>query len=389
MIDFSLIAQIGIRRLLLPLAIVASMGVASQMAVTGESSTRIKREPFGTMPDQRQVDLYSLTNQSGMEVRIMTYGGAIVSLRVPDRAGRIGDVVLGYDRLDGYLENNPYFGGIIGRYGNRIAKGRFSLNGREYVLARNNGANHLHGGVKGFDRAVWKAKETSSPEGARLELNYVSKDGEEGYPGNLSVTVAYTLSDRNELKIQYAATTDKDTVVNLTSHSYFNLAGGGTILNHELLINGSRFTPVDQGLIPTGELRRVKGTPMDFTRPTPIGSRIDEQDEQLVFGKGYDHNWVLDHTGSVTALAARLYDPGTGRVLEIHTTEPGLQFYSGNFLDGSITGKGSQVYHKRHGLCLEPQHFPDSPNKPGFPSTVLRRGRKYASTTVYKFSVTE
>lgn len=357
------------------------------MSLTSESSTSIKREPFGRTPDGRQVDLYRLTNETGMEVRIMTYGGAIVSLRVPDRNGRIGDVVLGYDRLDGYLKNNPYFGGIIGRYGNRIAKGRFSLNGRDYRLAQNDGSNHLHGGVKGFDRVLWKATEARATEGASLELNYLSRDGEEGYPGNLSVTVVYTLNDRNELKIQYSATTDKDTVVNFTSHSYFNLAGEGSILNHELMINGDRFTPVDQGLIPTGELRSVKGTPLDFTRPTPIGSRINVQDQQVIFGKGYDHNWVLNHSGSTLGLAARLYEPVTGRVLEVHTTEPGIQFYSGNFLDGSITGKGPQVYRKRYGLCLEPQHFPDSPNKPAFPSTVLKRGRKYASTTVYKFSV--
>ena len=292
--------------------------------------------------------------------------------------------MLGFDAPEGYLKNNtPYFGAVIGRYGNRIAKGRFSLNGREYRLALNNGENHLHGGIKGFDKVVWGAREVK--RGPALALNYVSKDGEEGYPGNLSVSVVYTLTDNNELKIEYSATADKTTILNLTNHTYFNLAGEGSILNHEVMINADRFTPVDQGLIPTGELRSVKGTPMDFTQPAAIGARIEQQDEQLLLGKGYDHNFVLNG-GGAPALAARVYEPVSGRVLEVYTTEPGVQFYTGNFLDGSIKGKGGQVYQRRYGFCLETQHFPDSPNKPDFPSTVLKPGEKYATTTIFKFS---
>jgi aldose 1-epimerase len=351
-----------------------------------ETSQTIQRQAFGKTADGQTVDLYTLTNRNGVEAKIMTYGGTVVSLRVPDRNGKLGDVVLGYDSLEGYLKNNPYFGSIIGRYGNRIAGGKFSLNGRQYTLARNNGENHLHGGVKGFDKVVWQAKESNTKDGPSLTLSYVSKDGEEGYPGNLSVTVVYTLTDKNELKIDYAATTDKETVVNLTHHSYFNLAGRGSILDHQLTIHADRFTPVDGGLIPTGELRSVKGTPMDFTRPAAIGARIDQQDEQLILGKGYDHNWVLGSGGGRLAHAATVYEPASGRVMEVHTTEPGLQFYSGNFLDGSITGKGGEVYAKRAGFCLETQHFPDSPNHPNFPSTVLRPGRKYSTTTIYKFT---
>lgn len=332
-----------------------------------------------------QVELYTLTNANGVEARIMTYGGTVVSLKVPDRNGKLGDVVLGYDALDGYLKNNPYFGSIVGRYGNRIGKGRFSLNGKQYSLPKNDGENTLHGGIKGFDKVVWKAKEVNSRTGAGLSLTYLSKDGEEGFPGNLSVTVVYTLTNNNELKIDYSATTDKTTVVNLTHHSYFNLAGEGDILEHELMINAGRFTTVDSGLIPTGELRTVKGTPMDFTKSTAIGARIEHKDEQLTLGKGYDHNWVLNQTGSL-ALAARVYEPRSGRVMEVVTTEPGIQFYSGNFLDGSITGKAGQVYKQRYGFCLETQHFPDSPNKPAFPSTVLRPGQRYRTTTIYKFS---
>lgn len=356
------------------------------IAMAGQTGTQ--KQLFGKTADGKAVDLYTLTNSNGVEARIMTYGGIVVSLRVPDRNGKLEDVVLGYGNLEGYLKNNsPYFGGIIGRYGNRVAKGRFSLNGREYRLAQNNGENHLHGGIKGFDKVVWKAKEVKSKDGAAVALSYVSKDGEEGYPGNLSVTVVYTLTNNNQLKIDYSATTDKETIVNLTNHSYFNLAGRGSILNHEVMINADRFTPVDQGLIPTGELRSVKGTPMDFTRPTAIGARIEQQDQQLIFGKGYDHNWVLNGGGGKLALAASVYEPTTGRVMEVYTTEPGVQFYTGNFLDGSIRGKGGQVYEKRFGLCLETQHFPDSPNKSNFPSTVLRPGGKYTTTTIYKFTV--
>jgi aldose 1-epimerase len=351
-----------------------------------EAMQRIQKQPFGKTADGQAVDLYTLTNANGLEAKIITYGGIVVSLKVPDRNGKLGDVVLGYDRLEGYLKDNAYLGCIVGRYANRIAKGRFTLNGRQYQLAQNNGENHLHGGVGGFDKVVWKAKPVQSKDGPSLSLNYLSKDGEEGYPGNLSVTVVYTLTNKNELKIAYSATTDKDTIVNLTHHSYFNLAGSGSVLNHHLMINADRFTPVDQTLIPTGEIRSVKGTPMDFTAPAVIGARIEQQDEQLKFGRGYDHNWVLNKNGDGLTLAARVYEPESGRVMEVYTTEPGLQFYSGNFLDSSITGKSKQVYQKRFGFCLETQHFPDSPNKPEFPSTVLKPGQKYATTTVYRFS---
>jgi aldose 1-epimerase len=350
------------------------------------TTPEIKKQPFGKTAGQEAVDLYTLTNANGVEARIMTYGGTVVSLKAPDRNGKLADVVLGYESLEGYLKNSPYFGAIIGRYGNRIAKGAFSLNGHQYTLPKNDGENTLHGGIKSFDKVVWKAKEVKNINGVGLSLSYLSKDGEEGFPGNLSVTVLYTLTNRNELKIDYSATTDKTTVVNLTHHSYFNLAGEGSILSHELMIAADRFTPVDGGLIPTGELRMVKGGPMDFTRAAVIGARIDDNDEQLVLGKGYDHNWVLNNGTGRLALAARAYDPASGRVMEVYTTEPGMQFYTGNFLDGSITGKGGQVYKKRYGFCLETQHFPDSPNKPSFPSTVLKPGRKYRTTTVYKFS---
>ena len=346
---------------------------------------KIEKQSFGMTSNGERVELYTLTNVNGLEARIMTYGGIVVSLKIPDRNGNLGDVVLGYDALDAYLKNNPYFGAIIGRYGNRIGKATFSLNRKSYALSKNNGENMLHGGNKGFDKVVWKAREVNTRNGVGLSLTYLSKDGEEGFPGNLAVTVVYTLTNTNALRIDYSATTDKTTVINLTHHSYFNLAGEGDILKHELMINAGRFTPVDSGLIPTGELRLVKGTPMDFTEPTAIGARIDQQDEQLRFGKGYDHNWVLNK--SPGALAARVYEPGSGRVMEIRSTEPGIQFYSGNFLDGSITGKGGRVYKLRNGFCLEPQHFPDSPNKPAFPSTVLRPGERYKTTTIFKFSI--
>jgi aldose 1-epimerase len=346
----------------------------------------ISKQAFGVTGNQEAVDLYTLSNARGVEVRIMTYGGTVVSLKVPDRNGRPGDVVLGYDDLAGYLKASPFFGSIIGRYGNRIGQARFSLNGTQYTLPKNNGENTLHGGNRGFDKVVWQASEVRGRDGVGLSLTYLSKDGEEGFPGNLSVKVVYTLTDAGELKIDYTATTDKQTIVNLTHHSYFNLAGGGSILNHELTINADKFTPVDSGLIPTGEIRNVKGTPMDFSRATAIGARIEQRDEQLAMGKGYDHNWVLNKGGGGLALAARVYEPSSGRIMEVYTTEPGLQFYSGNFLDGSITGKRGQVYRRRSGFCLETQHFPDSPNKPGFPSTVLKPGRRYQSTTVYKFS---
>ena len=351
------------------------------------AKVQMKKQPFGKTADGQAVDLYTLTNPNGLEAAITNYGGIVVRLKTPDRNGQLADVVLGFDTLDDYLKGHPYFGAIIGRYGNRIAKGRFQLNGVEYKLAVNNGENHLHGGLKGFDKVVWNARDVSTAEAPALELTYTSKDGEEGYPGTLHVTVVYTLTPANELKIDYAATTDKDTIVNLTNHSYFNLAGQGEgdILGHELMINASRFTPVDAGLIPTGELRSVEGTPFDFRKPVAIGARINQDDQQLKYGNGYDHNFVLDRTGDGLVLAARVTEPKSGRVMEVYTTEPGIQFYSGNFLDGSNKGKGGKIYQRRYGFCLETQHFPDSPNKPDFPSTVLRPGAKYQSTTVYRF----
>jgi aldose 1-epimerase len=361
------------------------------VTIMTEAQTRIKGRPFGKTADGTPVEIYTLTNSHGVEAQIMTYGGIVVSLKVPDRNRRMADVVLGYDTLEGYLkDNSPYFGALIGRYGNRIAGGRFTLDGVTYTLAKNNGENHLHGGLRGFDKVVWKATALGGRGGNRLRLTYLSKDGEEGYPGNLSVTVTYTLTNNNELRIDYSATTDKDTVLNLTHHSYFNLAGAGTgdILGHEVVINADRFVPVaDSGAIPTGELRSVKGTPMDFTQPMLVGARITQPDEQLNFGRGYDHTWVLNKTRARTpSFAARVTEPKSGRVMEVYTTEPGVQFYTGNFLDGTITGKGGKVYNQRYGLCLEAQHYPDSPNQPKFPSTVLKPGQRYTQTTIYKFS---
>ncbi|MFB0517353.1 MAG: aldose epimerase family protein [Candidatus Neomarinimicrobiota bacterium] len=355
---------------------------------SGPGKATITRILFGHTPDGRPVDLFTLTNANGIEAKITNYGCIVVSLKVPDRNGQLNDVVLGYNTLEEYLQNNPYFGSIVGRYGNRIARGRFVLDGVEYTLATNDGENHLHGGLKGFDKVLWQAEEISSKDGPALKLTYLSGDGEEGYPGNLSVEMVYTLTNANELKIDYFATTDKKTIVNLTHHSYFNLAGAGEgdILGHEMMINADHFVPVGPGLIPTGEARSVEGTPLDFTSPTPIGARINEDDEQLRVGGGYDHNWVLNNYDGSLRLAARVYEPATGRVLELHTTEPGMQFYSGNFLDGSNIGKGGKVYQYRSAIALEAQHYPDSPNNPQFPSTVLEPGQEYRQTTVYKFS---
>ena len=346
--------------------------------------------PFGKTPEGQEVRLYTLTNANGLEARIMTYGAIVVSLKVPDKSGQLGDVVLGYDNLDSYIKSSPYFGAIVGRYGNRIGKGKFTLYGMTYdkLALNDNGKNHLHGGVKGFDKVVWADEPVRRADGVGVALTYLSKDGEEGYPGNLKATVTYVLTNDNELRLEYLATTDKATPVNLTHHGYWNLTGGQRdILGHVLTLNADKFTPVDQGLIPTGELRAVKGTVMDFTKPTAIGARIDANDEQLRFGGGYDHNWVLNKkSGKDMTLAARVYEPTSGRVMEVYTKEPGIQFYSGNFLDGTITGKGGMVYKHRWGLCLETQHFPDSPNKSGFPSTTLRPEQKYETTTVYRFS---
>ncbi len=348
---------------------------------------KIEKQPFGKTEDGTTVDLYTLTNANGMTVKITNYGGIVTSLLVPDKNGNLEDVVLGYDNLEGYLKNNPYFGCIIGRYGNRIARGKFTLNGTSYTLATNNEPNHLHGGVKGFDKVVWAAKEVKGEATVGLELTYLSKDGEEGYPGNLSVKVSYTLTNDNALRIDYEATTDQPTIVNLTNHSYFNLkdAGASPILDHELMLDADYFTPVDSTLIPTGELRAVEGSPFDFKNPIKIGARIGADNEQIKFGLGYDHNFVLNGKAGELSLVGKLIESTTGCVMEIWTTEPGIQFYSGNFLDGTIIGKHGTVYHYRHGLCLETQHFPDSPNQPNFPSTVLNPGEKYQTTTVYKF----
>ena len=357
-------------------------------AFVTQAKTPFKKEAFGKLADGRAVDIYTLTNRNGVEVRITNYGAAVVSLKVPDRDGKFQDVVLGYDSLDGYLANAPYIGVVVGRYANRIAKGRFSLNGVEYKLAVNNGENHLHGGIVGFDKVLWNPSPAKAMNRSALRLSYVSADGEEGYPGKLSASVVYTLTNLNELRVDYSATTSKDTVVNLTQHSYFNLAGqgNGDILDHQLMINADSFTPIDAGSIPTGEIRKVKGTPFDFTTPMRIGERINNSDEQLGFGKGYDHNFVLNGKNGTLRRAARASDPASGRVMEVWTTEPGVQLYTGNFLDGKI-GKDGKAYNFRTGFCLETQHFPDSPNQPKFPTTVLRRGARYGTTTVFKFSV--
>jgi len=343
--------------------------------------------PFGQTPDGQQVRLYSLRNATGMTAEIMTYGAIVVSLKVPDKDGNMGDIVLGYDTLQGYLKETPYFGAIVGRYGNRIGKGKFTLDGVTYTLAINNDENHLHGGLKGFDKVVWDDEPVWRPDGVGVKLSYLSADNEEGYPGNLQATVIYVLTNKNELRIEYEATTDKATPVNLTHHGYFNLTGAQRdILGHELMLNADKCTPVDAGLIPTGHLVDVTGTPMDFRKSTPIGARIEDNYEQLKFGGGYDHNWVLNKKGKTMTLAAKVYEPTTGRVMEVRTAEPGIQFYAGNFLDGTLTGKRGIVYKHRYGFCLETQHFPDSPNKPGFPSTILRPGGKYETTTIYRFS---
>lgn len=356
------------------------------LSSAADAKPSVSKKSFGRTANGRSVDIYTLTNTAGAEAKIITYGGTVVSLKVPDGSGKLGDVVLGYDSIADYEKHNAFFGALIGRYGNRIAKARFSLNGIEYKLAANNGPNHLHGGPMGYHRVVWSAGASTDANGANLKLTYLSRDGEEGYPGNLNIKVVYSLTEENELKIVYSATTDKDTVVNLTQHSYFNLAGGGTVLDHELTLNADRFTPTDETSIPTGELQPVEGTPFDFTNPVKIGARIAQEHRQLKFGRGYDHNWVLNKRGDELSLAASVFDPLTGRVMEVLTTEPGIQFYSGNFLDASIKGKNGQDYPFRSGFCLETQHFPDSPNRPEFPSTILRTGRKYSQTTIYKFS---
>ncbi|SPF42857.1 Aldose 1-epimerase [Candidatus Sulfotelmatobacter kueseliae] len=332
--------------------------------------------------------MYTLTNSHGVEVRAMNYGGIIVSIRVADRKGQFADIVLGHETLEGYIPNPPYLGAIVGRYANRIANGKFALDGKTYTLPQNDGTNSLHGGLKGFDKVVWDGAPLKGKTG--VAFTYLSKDGEEGYPGNFKVKVTYMLTDTNELILDYEATTDKATPINVSQHSYFNLAGegNGDILNHEVMLNADRFTPVDQKLIPTGELRAVKGTPLDFTKPTRVGSRIDDNYDQLTLAHGYDHNWIINRKGADKGLvlAARVYEPTTGRVLEVSTTQPAVQFYTGNFLDGTVTGKHGHVYQRRYGLCLETQHYPDSPNHPDFPSTILKPGETFRQKTVFKFS---
>jgi aldose 1-epimerase len=364
----------------------ALAGVALLLTATAASAPAaitIKKSDFGKMPGGAAVSLYTLTNAKGMEAKIITRGGVLVSLKTPDRKGAMADVVLGHDTLADYnADRGTYFGALIGRYANRIGHAAFSLNGKTYKLAKNNGENALHGGLEGFDRRVWSAKEV--PGG--LELTYQSKDGEEGYPGNLTAVVTYKLSDDNRLQIHYTATTDKPTVVNLTNHSYWNLRGEGDILNHLVTLNADRYTPIDAGLIPTGELLPVAGTPFDFRKPSTPGARIGNPDPQLRLGKGYDHNWVLNRTGKGLEMAARIEEATSGRVMEVYTDQPGIQFYTGNFLDGSVKGKGGKPANLHAAFCFETQHFPDSPNKPSFPSVVLKPGEKYDTTTEFRFS---
>jgi aldose 1-epimerase len=350
----------------------------------------ITKADFGKTPDGQHVDVYTLTNANGLEARIITYGGTVISLKVPDRDGNLGDILLGHDNLKGYLSRatHPYFGCLVGRYGNRIAKGKFSIDGKEYTLGTNDGENHLHGGTIGFDQKVWEAEPIKKDDEVALTLSLVSPDGDEGYPGTLTVTVIYALTNKDELRIDYTATTDKPTVCNLTNHNYYNFTGTQRdVLSHVLTINGDYTTEVGAGLIPTGKLSPVAGTPFDFTQPKAIGKDINADNEQIKLGPGYDHNWVLnkDKPGAMTK-AAEVYEDTTGRVMEIWTTEPGIQFYSGNFLDGTIKGKAGKVYNQRYGFCLETQHYPDSPNQPEFPSTVLRPGETYKTTTIHKFS---
>jgi aldose 1-epimerase len=345
----------------------------------------VKREPFGTV-NGTPVEIFTLTNKHGVEVRATSYGGIITSIKTPDRAGAMGDIVLGFNSLDGYLGDHPFFGAIIGRYGNRIAKGRFTIDGAEHQLATNNGPNHLHGGNKGFDKQVWQAELTP---GNGIAFTYTSADGEEGYPGTLAVKVVYRLTDDNQLLVEYEARTDKATHVNLTQHSYFNLAGEGSgdILGHELTIDADRYTPVDDTLIPTGELASVDGTPFDFRKATAIGARIDAAHPQIKVGPGYDHNWVLNRTHSQLQRVARVLEPTSGRTLEVSTTEPGMQFYAGNFLDGKLVGKSGRPYGRRSGFCLETQHYPDTPNHANFPTTLLKPGEPYQSRTAFTFGV--
>ncbi|HVY85070.1 MAG TPA: aldose epimerase family protein [Caulobacterales bacterium] len=372
------------------LAAALSLAACNQAATTtaSTSASHVQQAVFGRTPDGREIDVFTLTNAHGVEVKLMNYGAAITSLKTPDREGHFGQIVLGFDTLDPYLAGVPYFGAVVGRYGNRIARGHFTLDGHTYTLATNNAPNHLHGGDRGFDKRVWDARSFEDEKGPGVAFTYVSADGEEGYPGQLTARVTYQLGADDTLTISYEATTTKPTPVNLTNHAYFNLSGDAQrdILGEQLTINADRFTPVDDTLIPTGELKAVANTPFDFRQPTAIGARIEADDAQLKAGHGYDHNWVLNQAQPAQMTdAAELYDPQSGRVLQIRTTEPGIQFYSGNFLDGSLNGRGVTFAH-RWALCLETQHFPDSPNHPNFPSTILRPGETYRSQTVLTFS---
>ena len=359
---------------------------------TTKSIFSINENQFGVTPDGEAVTQFVFANSNGLEVKIINYGGIVTHLNVPDKNGKIEDVVLGYDKLEDYIKATPYFGAIVGRYGNRIAKGKFSLNGEEYTLAINNNENHLHGGLVGFDKVVWDAETFENEHGVGLKLHYISKDMEEGYPGNLDIEVVYTIKETNEIEIDYSATTDKATVLNVTQHSYFNLTGNvkRDILDHEVTINADHIIPVDPGLIPTGEMLAVTGTPFDFTQSNIVGERIDQDHEQIKLGGGYDHCWVLNKSAEgALAWDIKLTDPTSGRIFELATTEPGVQFYTGNFLDGTLTGKNGVMYNKRFGLCFEPEHYPDSPNQPQFPSVVLNPGEEYRTTTVWRFSISE
>jgi aldose 1-epimerase len=348
---------------------------------------RVTKVPFDRTPDGQLVEIITLRSPSGVEMTVLTYGGIISTLKTPDRSGALDDIVLGFDKLESYIKDSPYFGCLIGRYGNRIAKGKFTLDGTPYTLATNNDTNHLHGGIKGWDKVIWAPEPFQNATGSGVVLTYTSKDGEEGYPGTVKATVTYTLTDMGQLVVDYRATTDKATVINLTQHSYFNLAGSKAtdILGHELMLNAPQYTPVDATLIPTGEVAPVEGTPLDFRASTKIGARINDAHQQIKFGLGYDHNWVLARTGPGLVEAAKVVEPVTGRTMTISTTEPAIQFYSGNFLKGDLKGKGGRVYPHRSGFCLETQHYPDSPNHANFPSTVLRPGEEYKSQTVFTF----
>jgi aldose 1-epimerase len=357
----------------------------SQNASAGDSSAKgISVAAFDTLTDGTPISLYTMTNGKGATMKVMNYGGIIVSLEVPDRNGNPLDVILGFDSLRAYEKRNPFFGALVGRYGNRIGKGKFVLDGKEYDLVKNNNGNHLHGGTKGFDKVVWKVDEIAAEDGVAIRLSYLSKDMEEGYPGNLNVEVMYTLTTDNTVRFDYKATTDKKTIINLTQHTYFNLNGcKRDVLDHEISLNADKFVPVDEGLIPTGELRPVEDTPFDFRTPVKIGERINDKDQQLQFGKGYDHCWVIN--GSGMRVAAEVYDSTSGIEMTVATTEPGVQFYTGNFLDGTLTGKNGVVYNQRMGFCLETEHFPDSPNQKQFPSVILNPGDTYSSQTSYQF----